>query len=295
MKNSKGIILAGGKGTRLHPLTKAYSKHLLPIYDKPMIYYSLAILMKFGLREIAIITTSKDKKNYLRLLGDGSKYGLNISYFIQNQPKGIAEAFIICDKFIDGDNVFLILGDNVFLDFENSLSKTITESKVHRGASIFLKKVNNPKSFGVAKFDKKGNVIEIIEKPSRAPSKMAVTGLYSYDEYVSEYAKSLKPSARGELEITDINNIYLDKGQLNSLNVNENIEWFDAGTFDNLLLASKKVQKYQNQNEIIFSSPEIIGFENGWIDLNQLKVLSSEQNSSYGKAIMEYINHSCEN
>ena len=240
MKNSKGIILAGGKGTRLHPLTKAYSKHLLPIYDKPMIYYSLTILMKFGLREIAIITTSEDKKNYLRLFGDGSKYGLNISYFIQNQPKGIAEAFIICDKFIDGNNVFLILGDNVFLDFENSLCKTIRESKVHKGASIFLKKVNNPNSFGVAKFDKKGNVLEIIEKPSRAPSRMAVTGLYSYDEHVSEYAKSLQPSARGELEITDINNIYLDKGQLNSLSVNEKVEWFDAGLSIIFCLQAKK-------------------------------------------------------
>ncbi len=295
MKNSKGIILAGGKGTRLHPLTKAYSKHLLPIYDKPMIFYSLAILMKFGLREIAIITTSEDKKNYSRLFGDGSKYGLDISYFIQNQPKGIAEAFIICEEFIDEDDVFLILGDNVFLDFDNSLTQTFKHSKDHRGASIFLKKVNNPNDFGVAKFDKKGNLLEIIEKPSRAPSEMAVTGLYFYDKHVSEYAKSLKPSARGELEITDINNIYLDKGQLNSLSVHENIEWFDAGTFDNLLLASKKVQKYQNQNKKIFSCLEIIGFENGWIDLNQLKILSSQQNSSYGKAIREYINQSCEN
>jgi len=279
----------------LHPLTKAFSKHLLPIYDKPMIFYSLATLMKLGLKEIAIITNSEDKKNYSRLLGDGSKYGLEINYFIQKQPNGIAEAFIICDEFIDEDDVFLILGDNVFLDFDNSLSKTFEQSKAHRGASIFLKKVNNPNSFGVAKFDKKGNVIEIIEKPSRAPSKMAVTGLYSYDKDVSEYAKSLKPSARGELEITDINNIYLDKGQLNSLSVNENIEWLDAGTFDNLLLASKKVQKYQNQNNKIFCSPEIIAFENEWIDLNQLKVLSSEQNSSYGKEIMEYIYQSCEN
>ncbi|SVE00866.1 uncharacterized protein METZ01_LOCUS453720, partial [marine metagenome] len=239
--NYKGIILAGGSGTRLHPITKGVSKQLLPIYDKPMIYYPLSVLMLAGIRDILIISTPTDLPHYKRLLGDGEQFGISISYDEQPKPEGIAQAFLIGKKFIGNSSVALILGDNIFFGqhFSEKLTKAIS---IKKGATIFGYHVQNPESFGVLELDNSQNVIGIEEKPKKPKSNYAVTGLYFYDNDVLEIAESIKPSARGELEITDVNSVYIDRGSINLSLLGRGFTWLDTGTHDSLLEAGKFVQ-----------------------------------------------------
>lgn len=263
----KGIILAGGAGTRLRPITLAISKHLLPIYDKPMIYYPLSVLMLAGIREILIITTEEDNENFQKLLGDGSRFGIRLQYSIQAEPKGLAEAFIIGEEFIAGDNVCLILGDNLFFGqgFTPVLEKVVQHVNEQGGAFIFAYPVKEPKNFGVIEFDSKNQIISIEEKPLEPKSNYAATGLYFFDNQVIEFAKQIKPSARGELEITDLNNMYLAKKQLNLEFLGRGFAWLDAGTHDSLIDAGQFVQTIEQRQGFKIACLEEIGYQKKWL------------------------------
>jgi len=290
----KGIILAGGAGSRLMPLTLAFSKQLLPIYDKPMIYYPLSVLMLAGIREIQVITTESDQPLFHRILGDGSSFGIELSYKIQDQPNGIAEAFILAEDFIGKDSVSLILGDNIF--FGHQFGDTLVEAKnLEQGAKIFTTFVDNPSEFGVAEVDDNGHVISIEEKPMVPKSNLAVTGLYFYDNSVVDIAKNLKPSARGELEITDVNIAYLEQGLLTHSQLGRGFSWLDTGTHRALLAASEFVSTIEKRQGLKIACLEEIAFNKQWIDNDELsKQAIKYKNSPYG-LYLQAISNSAEN
>ena len=262
----KGIILAGGNGTRLNPLTAATSKQLLPIYDKPLIFYPLVTLMELEIKEIAIIVKSHEQQRFFELLGNGEKFGIQITYLIQDIPNGLAEAFIIAEEFIGESNVTLILGDNIF--YGDGLKNSLSE-KFISGANIACCKVNDPERYGVAKI-KDGMVLEIVEKPSKYISNFAVTGIYVYDNSVIKKSKSLSPSARGELEITDLNNLYIKDGALQASFLDSEMVWMDTGTFDSLYDASSLVKALQNRSGHLIGSPELTAYHNKWLQKEEL-------------------------
>lgn len=282
----KGIILAGGKGTRLYPTTQVVSKQLLPIYDKPMIYYPISILLLAGIKDILIISTPEDIHNYERLLGDGKRIGVNFSYIVQEKPRGLADAFILGEEFIGKDRVCLILGDNIF--YGQGLSDIFNEiNENNNTATIFGCIVNNPRDFGVVEFDKEGNVLSIEEKPDNPKSNYAVPGLYFYDNSVIEIAKNVKPSARGELEITSINNEYLRRKQLKVSILGRGIAWLDTGTPSNMLRAGIFVETVQERQGLQIACIEEIAWRRGLINNNQLRKIGEElKNTDYGKYIL---------
>lgn len=286
----KGIILAGGHGTRLYPLTKYISKQLLPIYDKPMIFYPLSTLMLAGIDDILLISTSKDIQKYKEVLGTGKTFGISIQYAVQDDPRGIAESFIIGKDFIKKDSVALILGDNVFYGAELT-NKLRSRSKDIDGACIFACQVSNPSQFGILKFNKSGHVIKVIEKPDKPPSNYAVTGLYFYDNDVINYASKLKPSARNELEITDINNLYLKDKNLSIEKLGRGFSWLDTGTPDSLLEASIFVQILEKRQGIKIACLEEIALKNGWIDKKQINqnIRKNNYNSSYSNYLKKLL------
>lgn len=288
----KGIILAGGSGTRLYPVTKAISKQMIPIYDKPMIYYPLSILMLAGIREILIISTARDVLVFQELLGNGNELGLSISYEIQESPKGLAEAFIIGEEFINNDSVALILGDNLFYGhgFTGMLEKAV---KNNTGATIFGYYVKNPKDFGVVELDSDGKVVSLEEKPKNPKSNYAIPGIYFYDNSVIEKAKAVLPSERGELEITSINEMYLKENSLNVISLGRGMAWLDTGTFDGLLEASNFVKTIQTRQGIMIACLEEIAYNKGWIDDIQLLERSkSLEKTSYGEYLLSLLkNH----
>lgn len=282
----KGIILAGGKGTRLYPMTFSVSKQLLPVYDKPMIYYPLSILLLAGIREIALISTPYDIDDYRNLLGDGSKFGISITYVVQPEPKGLAEAFVLCEDFIGNDSVCLILGDNVF--YGQTLSVLLRKAvDIKEGATVFGYPVMNPCSFGVVEFDADGKVISIEEKPAQPKSNYAVPGLYFYDNSVVEIAKSVKPSPRGELEITSVNDVYLQQGKLNVILMGRGVAWLDTGSPEGLLGAAEFVEAIQARQGYYVCCPEEIAWRNKYIDTEQLlKSGKALKGTEYGKYLI---------
>lgn len=286
----KGIILAGGSGTRLYPSTHVISKQLLPIYDKPMIYYPLSVLMLAKIQDVLIISTPEDIGKYELLLGDGSNYGINLSYAIQEKPDGLAQAFVIAEEFIGNDSVCLILGDNVF--YGNGLSGIVQNaSKINKGAVVFGYQVKDPERFGVVEFDKKRNVVSIEEKPKNPKSNFAVTGLYFYDNDVIEIAKNVKPSDRGELEITSINQEYLSRGTLKVELLGRGFAWLDTGTHDSLIDASQFVQTVEQRQGFKIACLEEIAYRNHWINKEKLFQLSQKlQKSSYGIYLQNILN-----
>lgn len=286
----KGIILAGGLGTRLYPLTKAISKQILPVYDKPMIYYPMSVLMLSGIREILIISTSRDIVLFQELLGDGSWLGLEIQYKVQAEPRGLAEAFILGEEFIGNDRVALVLGDNIFYGsrFSEMLHKAAARDV---GATIFGYYVKDPSAYGVVSFDEEGNVTEIEEKPKAPKSNYAVPGLYYYDNDVIRIAKDIQPSARGELEITDVNNAYLRKGLLKVELMGRGMAWLDTGNHDSLLDASNFVASIQKRQGLYISCVEEIAYKQGFIDRNQLLSLAEKMNNTaYGNYLIDIAN-----
>ncbi len=285
----KGIILAGGSGTRLYPITKGISKQLMPIYDKPMIYYPLSVLMLAGIKDILIITTAEDQESFKRLLGDGSQFGISLSYVIQPSPDGLAQAFILGEDFIGDDACAMILGDNIY--FGNgfvSMLKNAKQEAINGKASIFGYKVKDPERFGIMELDKDNNVIGVEEKPLEPKSDFAITGLYFYPKGVSDKAKKVVPSNRGELEITSLNEMYLNEGNLRAELLGGGFTWFDTGTNESMMEASNMIQLVQKNNGRVVCCPEVIAYNNGWIDK---EILISAGNlmkkNSYGKFLLE--------
>lgn len=285
----KGLILAGGSGTRLYPLTKGMSKQLMPIYDKPMIYYPLSILMLAGIQDILIITTPHDQQSFINLLGSGNQWGLNITYEAQPSPDGLAQAFIIGEKFIGDDNVCLVLGDNIF--YGHGMDKLLENAmQKEKGASVFGYYVKDPECYGVIDFDKNGNAIDLEEKPENPKSNYVVTGLYFYDNDVIEIAKNIKPSHRGELEITDVNKVYLERGDLNVEVMGRGYTWLDTGTHASLLQASNFIQVMEERQGLKIACPEEIAFMKGFIDAAQVEKLANHLlKSGYGQYLMSLL------
>jgi len=291
----KGIILAGGSGKRLYPITEGVSKQLLPIYDKPMIYYPLSVLMEAGIKDILIITTPHDSKDFQRLLEDGSKFGINLSYAVQPSPDGLAQAFLIGEEFIGDSPCAMILGDNIF--FGNGLGEELNKARINAingKATIFGYQVKDPERFGIMEIDESESgtvVVSVEEKPEHPKSDYAITGLYFYPKGVSEKAKEVKPSKRNELEITSLNNIYLMDGKLQASLLGEGYTWFDTGTFESLLDAANMIKTVENNKDTLICSPEMIGFKNGWLKEKEFEERATLlQKNSYGKALLEVLN-----
>jgi len=281
----KGIILAGGSGTRLYPLTIPISKQLLPVYDKPMIYYPLSVLMMAGIQDILVISTPNDLPHFKRLLGSGEYFGVRFSYAEQPSPDGLAQAFIIGEDFIGGDCCAMVLGDNIF--YGNGLVKLLRAAAAKTaGATVFGYFVDNPKQFGIVEFDKNGKAVSLEEKPEKPKSNYAVTGLYFYDRNVCAYAKSLRPSARGELEVTDLNRVYLENNALEVVTLGRGFAWLDTGTMDDLLAAAEFIKSIGKRQGINISSPEEIAYRNGWIDRDALLAAAKRHGKSdYGQRL----------
>lgn len=289
----KGIILAGGSGTRLYPLTMVTSKQLLPIYDKPMIYYPMSVLMNAGIRDILIISTPQDTPRFKELLGDGHQFGVNLSYEIQPSPDGLAQAFIIGEKFIGDDTVAMVLGDNIFAGhgLKKRLMAAVKNAESGKGATVFGYYVDDPERFGIVEFDSEGKAVSIEEKPEKPKSNYCVTGLYFYDNKVVEYAKNLKPSARGELEITDLNRIYLENNNLNVELLGQGFTWLDTGTHESLVEATNFVKTVETHQHRKIACLEEIAYLNGWISKEDvLKVYEVLKKNQYGQYLMDVLN-----
>ncbi len=285
----KGIILAGGSGTRLYPVTHAIGKSLLPVYNKPMIYYPLCTLMLAGIRDILLITTPEDVLKFQALLGDGSQFGIQLQYKVQPKPEGIAQAFLVGERFLGTNPCALVLGDNIF--YGHDLAKDLREASIkNRGARVFAYPVHDPERYGVVEFDATGRALSIEEKPKQPKSRYAVTGLYFYDDRVVQIAKSLKPSARGELEITDVNKAYLERGQLEVVVMGRGMAWLDTGTHESLMEASLYIQAIEKRQGLMVACPEEIAFRSGYIPAEQIeKVGNSMKNNSYGAYLLQLL------
>jgi len=288
MSTRKGIILAGGSGTRLHPVTQAVSKQLLPVYDKPMIYYPLSVLMLAGIREVLIISTPQDTPRFQQLLGDGAPWGMNLEYVVQPRPEGLAQAFILGRPFVGSSDSTLILGDNIF--YGHNLAGLLAEASAEpSGATVFAYTVKDPERYGVVQLNAQGKAVSLEEKPKQPKSRLAVTGLYFYDKRVVDMAASLQPSPRGELEITDINRIYMEQGELSVRTMGRGYAWLDTGTHDSLLEASAFVQTIQKRQGFLVACPEEIAYRSGFIDAAQLERLASAFRNDYGAYLRELL------